>query len=86
MDQVNFYRVVVPAMEELQRDLRIPETERFKSFPKMLGARIGCSDDVVDDTAILVLEDLGCSGYRCGNRGDGMDIDHCRLAVSPCTP
>lgn len=79
--EINFYRVVVPAMERLQRDLNIPEAERFRSFPKMLGARIGRADDVVDNDAILVLEDLGSSGYRCSSRADGMDLHHCRLAV-----
>ncbi|XP_034235336.1 uncharacterized protein LOC117641804 [Thrips palmi] len=81
--EVDFYRYVVPAMEELQRDLRIPEAERFQSFPKMLGARIGSRDDaVVDDDAILVLEDLGSQGYRCGSRGNGMDVEQCRVAVT----
>lgn len=81
--EVNFYRVVAPAMTELQRELRIPDAERITAFPKLYGARIGGGADpaVVDGDAIMVLEDLAVAGYRCGDRNRGLDLEHCKLAV-----
>ncbi|KAE8749406.1 EcKinase 10 [Frankliniella occidentalis] len=81
--EVNFYRLLVPALEALQAELRVPEAERIRCFPRLFGARNGGGKDpdVVDDDAILVLEDLCAAGYRSGDRNTGMDLDHCRLAL-----
>lgn len=79
--QVNFYRHVVPALEALQAELKVPDAERIHVFPKLFGARIGSSEDRVDDDAILVLENLAATGYRCGSRFEGLDLAHCSLAV-----
>lgn len=81
--EVGFYRFVVPALEALQSELRVPDAERLGSFPALYGARLGGGDDpsAVDDEAILILEDLSVGGYYCGDRHQGLDLEHCRLAV-----
>lgn len=79
--QVNFYRHVVPALEALQAELKVPDAERIHVFPKLFGARVGSSEDRVDDDAILVLENLATTGHRCGSRFEGLDLAHCSLAV-----
>ncbi len=81
--QVNFYRQLVPALEALQAELRVPDAERLRCFPQLCGARLRGAEDttVVDVEAILVLEDLCAAGYRSGDRNRGVDLGHCRLAA-----
>ncbi|GAB0096102.1 uncharacterized protein DMENIID0001_115680 [Sergentomyia squamirostris] len=72
-NEITFYKNVIPAFEEFQksRNARNP----FKDYA-------GCFASFCDgENDYLALDDLGQYGFRPTDRHDGLDYDHCRLAV-----
>jgi hypothetical protein len=64
----------------------IPTFQRFFGnivtlpFPKCLHADSHVRDD------LIVLEDLGPSGFTMTDRMEGLDVDHCRLVLQVQAP
>lgn len=83
--EVNAYMLVFPEFEKLQQEKKVPQNEIFNAFPMFYGARLNCTGDmneIADEKAILLLENLKVSGYKTGNRRYGLDYKHMKLGVS----
>lgn len=78
------YLEVVPALEDIERKLNVPEESSFvRIFPKCYGGRVNCNNDVgpVDRDALLIQENLVNSGFKPGTRSKFFDLEHCVLIL-----
>jgi hypothetical protein len=63
------YSTVIPTFQRFFGDIvALP-------FPKCLHADHGIRND------LIILEDLGPTGFIMTNRKEGLDVDHCRLVL-----
>lgn len=77
------YRTLAPEISLLQTEAKIPKDKQFDGFALYYGSRISITPDakVVDRDAVLVLDDLGESNYKVGNRMEPFDLPHTKLAL-----
>ncbi|XP_063233297.1 uncharacterized protein LOC134537031 [Bacillus rossius redtenbacheri] len=71
--EVAFYRRLAPELRRLRPDLDL--------FPACLGARTG-DGDLVDESAVILLEDLKARGFQTRQRLRGLDLAHAELALT----
>lgn len=79
--ELNFYREVVPALNDIYRTCSNLQAEEV-FVPRYFGGRLGlkCPDEF-DSQAVIILENLVSSGYSVEDRIMGMDLEHVRCAV-----
>ncbi|XP_031781523.1 uncharacterized protein LOC116416639 [Nasonia vitripennis] len=69
---------------ELERKAGVREEDLIDIFPKFYGGRLSKSvesPDVVDEDAVMLLENLKVRGYETMNRFHGMDFDHMHWTI-----
>ncbi|KAJ8873286.1 hypothetical protein PR048_026920 [Dryococelus australis] len=81
--EVNTYLLVSPAYERIQKENNVPEDKYIDVFPKCYAARTSSKGSAapVDDSAIILQENLKVQGFECGNRFTGLDLAHCKIVV-----
>ncbi|KAJ8873287.1 hypothetical protein PR048_026921 [Dryococelus australis] len=81
--ETDLYLLVSPAYERIQRENNVPEDKYLDVFPKCYGAKTSSKgkDAPVDETAVILLENLKVQGFECGDRFTGLDLAHCKLVV-----
>ncbi|XP_014209232.1 uncharacterized protein LOC106639917 [Copidosoma floridanum] len=89
-----FYKKLMPAYQQLEREFGVPADEVFDILPEFYGARFnlksggghgdGDDDDedvLVDDDAVILMQNLKVRGYYMTDRRKGMDLEHARVAL-----
>ena len=68
-----FYTDVIPALQQLQIDLKVPDEKQLDIFVKCFGARLSLdsSKREADADALLVLENLKFLGFESEDRQTG---------------
>ncbi|CAG9864979.1 unnamed protein product [Phyllotreta striolata] len=72
-----FYSTVVPALQRFQTQQGLEIDQAVDFFPKFFGSRCNLADDergLVDDDAVLLLENLKIQGYENVKRLEGFDF------------
>ncbi|KAJ9592865.1 hypothetical protein L9F63_015443 [Diploptera punctata] len=83
--EIRMYILVKPELDNLQKEIGIPESERIDVLPDYYGSQINKEEDMdadADNSAILLLGNLKLSGYVVGDRKLGLDIKHMELAIT----
>lgn len=77
------YTDVYPMLVDLQRERGIPDSDIMNLLPNSFGARISldAKSKMVDDDALLLLENLKFKGFRVGDRVQGFDYKHSLLIL-----
>ncbi|XP_028154596.2 uncharacterized protein LOC114348171 [Diabrotica virgifera virgifera] len=72
--EVELYKSIVPILEEFAK-------KRLEFFPRYYASRYNLkdNDDVIDEDAVLVLENLAVLGYRNLNKKEGFDLQNALL-------
>lgn len=76
-NEIHSYEVLLPAIEQFQREKGIVTADGFYQFPKCYGTY---ADPANGDFA-LVLEDLKVVGFEMWNKLKPIDLTHARLVV-----
>ncbi|XP_015606558.1 uncharacterized protein LOC107273168 [Cephus cinctus] len=80
--EIAMYKEVLPAYRILQQDAGVQEDDLFDGAPKFYGARLSLlGDEMVDEDAAILLENLSIDNYKIGNRITGMDLRHAKLVI-----
>lgn len=81
--EVKFYLQLVPTLYEFQLNHNIPEDNILNVFPKCLAARFNVNEksDIVDQDAVLILENLRIEGYRTGDRMIGFNLEETEFVL-----
>ncbi|KAJ8874418.1 hypothetical protein PR048_025267 [Dryococelus australis] len=81
--EIYFYLLVRPAYERIQKENDVPEEKFLDVFPVCYGAWISSRGDAapVDETSVILLENLKVQGFECGDRFIGLNLPHCELVV-----
>lgn len=80
--ELDSYAIMIPALQEFQRDYNVPEERIIDIFPKYYGGRINLNgSDVVDDDALLLFENLKVKGYDTEDRFIGFDLESAQMIV-----
>lgn len=70
----SMYTTVAQTLAKHQIEYQVPEKQRLNTFCKCLGTRRNLNgSDVVDNDAVLVLENLKVKGFGCGLRAKGFN-------------
>lgn len=79
--EVNHYKTVVPILNKFGKEMGVDNLMSFCA--ECLGARISLSpqSDIVDDDAVLVLENLKVQGYGVADRFGGFDLVTSKLIL-----
>uniref|UniRef100_A0A6P7G4W8 Uncharacterized protein LOC114334186 n=1 Tax=Diabrotica virgifera virgifera TaxID=50390 RepID=A0A6P7G4W8_DIAVI len=79
--EMAFYEVVLPTFQEFQRSLGIDNV--IDSFAECLAVRKNLLDnsDVIDDDAVIVLENLISKGYNNIDRLKGFDLNTSKIVL-----
>ncbi|XP_046743330.1 uncharacterized protein LOC124409631 [Diprion similis] len=76
-----FYKEIVPEFTKLQIESGI-EPDKLLKFPLYYGGRLGLNDqNLFDEQAAIVLENLNPKGYSMRDRLLGFDLEHTQLAI-----
>ncbi|RZC41324.1 EcKinase and/or DUF1679 domain containing protein [Asbolus verrucosus] len=82
--EVIAYTETIPALNQLQREYKVPDEKLFENlFPKCYGARV-CLDEnknEVDEDGVLLFENLKILGYKTEDRLVGFDLDAAKLII-----
>ncbi|XP_060534911.1 uncharacterized protein LOC132707186 [Cylas formicarius] len=80
-NEIAFYTSVIPALDRFAKERDASATTDF--VPKSYGGRINLNpdNDVVDDDAVLILENLKILGYKNGSRQEGLDLQTSKLVL-----
>ncbi|CAG9856397.1 unnamed protein product [Phyllotreta striolata] len=79
-NEIAMYQTVVPLLQKFQRENGVVDV--IDCFPKFYGARINLDgSEVVDEHAVLLLENLVANGYKNINRLDGFDLASTELIL-----
>ncbi|KAJ8918598.1 hypothetical protein NQ315_013103 [Exocentrus adspersus] len=71
--EIAFYDTIVPTLQQFQRDKGVEEVVDF--FPRMYASRINLNGgELVDENAVLLLENLKGAGYQNVNRLESLDL------------
>ncbi|XP_056634448.1 uncharacterized protein LOC130443715 [Diorhabda sublineata] len=71
--EIFMYETIFPIFAKLEKDKIVDE--KFDSYPKYLNSLI------LDDTEIILMENLAKSGYKMWNRKINMDMNHCKIVL-----
>ncbi|XP_072375577.1 uncharacterized protein [Diabrotica undecimpunctata] len=72
-NEIRFYKEIVPTLQNFQQERGIEDI--LDMFPEFYGARINNNgSDEVDDTAVILLEDLKFDGYINVDRHEGFQL------------
>ncbi|XP_063236673.1 uncharacterized protein LOC134538966 [Bacillus rossius redtenbacheri] len=82
--EMDMYTRLRPAILAVQEEHGIPRDLLLDVIPRCHGARTrrgGGLEPPVDETAAILMENLGASGYRLADRIEGMDLEHAECVV-----
>ncbi|XP_063238613.1 uncharacterized protein LOC134540080 isoform X3 [Bacillus rossius redtenbacheri] len=81
--EMDLYLLVSPVFERIQRECHVPKDKFLDVFPVCYAARTSSkgASAPVDETSIIVQENLKVQGFECGDRLTGLDLAHCELVV-----
>ncbi|KAJ8874413.1 hypothetical protein PR048_025262 [Dryococelus australis] len=81
--EIDVYLLVRPAFERIQKENDVPEDKYLDVLPMCYGTRISSEGDSgpVDETSVILQENLKTQGFECGDRFIGLNLAHCRLVV-----
>ncbi|KAJ8867321.1 hypothetical protein PR048_031122 [Dryococelus australis] len=83
--EINMYLRVRPEFLSLQDEYEVPKEMYLDVIPICYGARTtrrGNIHQPVDETAVILMENLKVSGYRLADRIIGMDLKHTECVVT----
>lgn len=77
MKEIYFYSEIIPAIEQFQEIVNMPENEKIDAFVRYFGSRLSLHPDVksADEDAILLLENVKSLNYVTPNMLDKFDKD-----------
>ncbi|XP_072400514.1 uncharacterized protein [Diabrotica undecimpunctata] len=81
-NEMAFYQIVLPTFQEFQRSLGIDNV--INCFAECLAVRknlLGNDSDVIDDDAVIVLENLISKGYNNIDRVKGFDLKTSKIIL-----
>ncbi|KAJ8874411.1 hypothetical protein PR048_025260 [Dryococelus australis] len=81
--EIDMYQLVGPAFERIQKEYNVPEDKYLDFLPVLCGARISSKGDSgpVDETSVILQENLKDKGFETGDRFVGLNLAHCKLVV-----
>lgn len=79
--EIAMYNVIAPLLRSFQRENGVDEV--IDCFPEFYGARINLrkDNDIVDEDAVLILENLNFKGYQSVDRHVGFDLKTTQLIL-----
>ncbi|KAF2878836.1 hypothetical protein ILUMI_27325 [Ignelater luminosus] len=77
--ETEFYNTIIPAMKEFQIQQGVSNV--IDCFPECYGARVSLYSNVVDDDAVILLENLKLSAFQVANRMEGFDLETTKLLL-----
>ncbi|XP_063236668.1 uncharacterized protein LOC134538964 isoform X2 [Bacillus rossius redtenbacheri] len=83
--EIYTYRLVRPEFLAIQKEHKIPEDLFLDVIPECYGARTsrgGGIDQPVDESSVILMENLKESGYRLADRIVGLDLKHLEYVVT----
>ncbi|XP_060534910.1 uncharacterized protein LOC132707185 [Cylas formicarius] len=80
-NEIAFYTSIIPALDRFAKERDASADTDF--VPKPYGGRISLNpaNAVVDDDAVLILENLKILGYKNGSRQEGFDLSTSKLIL-----
>lgn len=75
--EIFFYKEIVPAFENFQKERGIQLIDGFFSYPKCFYA----SSDRLTNSAAIVMEDIRKNGFLMGKKSKPVDFAHCRILM-----
>lgn len=77
MKELNFYTEIIPAIEQFQEIVGMPENEKLDAFVRYLSARLSlnANSKIADADAILILENAMALNFTARNVSDKFDRD-----------
>ncbi|XP_011498456.1 PREDICTED: uncharacterized protein LOC105362671 [Ceratosolen solmsi marchali] len=81
--EIFFYQRLLPAFQQLEIDFGTKASEIFDLAPKVFGTRYSANSNVkvVDDSTLILMENLKRSGYYTLDKIEGLDLNHSRMAI-----
>ncbi|GLV35389.1 uncharacterized protein CBL_01461 [Carabus blaptoides fortunei] len=81
--ELHMYTLSVPALAKLEEEYGIKDNKVSDMFATCFGGRINLKpgSEIVDEDAVLLLDNLKVSGYDVGDRLTGFDMDHAELII-----
>ena len=75
--EINFYSEIIPAMEEFQEIVKMPENEKIDAFLQYFGSRMSLNPNAkeADADAILLFENAKSQNFVTPNLWDRIDKD-----------
>ncbi|KAJ8872004.1 hypothetical protein PR048_028344 [Dryococelus australis] len=78
--EIGVYHVISPEYKRIQEEQSVPPSQRLHVFCSCPGARLTLGDNdedqLADENAVLLMENLKVQGYRSGDRVSGLDKKH----------
>lgn len=86
MKEMNFYSNIIPAIEQFQDIVKMPENEKIDAFIRYFGTRLSLNPDVksADADVILLLENAKSLNYVSPNLWDRFDKDEVLACLKVC--
>ncbi|KAJ8940527.1 hypothetical protein NQ314_010688 [Rhamnusium bicolor] len=80
-NEIAMYATIMPTLQMFQKEHGVHEV--IDCYPKLYGARINLHDkgDIVDENAVILLENLFASGYSNIDRHVGFDLETAQLIL-----
>ncbi|XP_001600876.1 uncharacterized protein LOC100116359 [Nasonia vitripennis] len=77
------YEEMIPSYQRLEREFGLRDEEVFDIVPEFYGARYSLTEDEgsFDDDAVLLMRNLKVLGYYTGDRREGLDLEHAKIAT-----
>lgn len=75
--EIFFYKEIVPAFENFQKEREIKLADGFFSYPKCFYASV----DRETNQAAIIMEDIRTKGFSMGNKSKPVDFPHCRILM-----
>lgn len=72
-----FYKEIVPAFENFQKEREIQFADGFFSYPKCFYASV----EREINQAAIIMEDIRKNGFLMGNKSKPVDFSHCRILM-----
>lgn len=69
MKEIHFYSDIIPAIEQFQKIVNMPEMEKIDAFVRYFGSRLSLNPDIknADADAIILLENAKSLNYVSSN-------------------
>ncbi|XP_072400499.1 uncharacterized protein [Diabrotica undecimpunctata] len=79
-NEMAFYDLILPTLQDFQRELGVKKVIDW--FPECYATRKNLNaSDIIDDNAVIVLENLQISGFQNIDRYIGFDLDTTKLVL-----